>query len=112
VELVVWGYLGVTLIYLLYMTFKIKSEDKAAFLNRVEKLGVNIDTTEIKDQTETKGNKTVKFFTVDIVDPEEISKIKSVLKQSPTINVLKEKLNKITLRELVKEELLAILKKQ
>jgi len=73
---------------------KIKSEDKAAFLNKMEKAGQPIDSTNIVD------NKLDGTFEVEINDPQQLAMAKSVLKQSPKINDLKE-----TLRKLIRKEL-------
>jgi hypothetical protein len=75
-------------------TYKIKSEDKAAFLNRMEKLKSPIDTTQIKDLPIDNA------FEVTIEDPEQLELVKKVLSQAPKINVLKEN---ISLLEIVKE---------
>ena len=75
-------------------TYKIKLEDKAAFLNRMEKQGQAIDSEDIKD------NKLEGYFEVVIDNPEQDKVAKVILKQSPKINNLKE-----LLRRLVKEEL-------
>jgi hypothetical protein len=75
-------------------TFKIKMEDKAAFINRIGKLGVSVATNNIKDDLVTNS------FMVQTDDPEEIRVIKSVLKSSPKINDLKE-----TIKNIIKEEI-------
>lgn len=75
-------------------TYKIKLEDKAAFLNRMEKQGQAIDSENIKD------NKLEGYFEVTIDNPEQDNVAKAVLKQSPKINRLKELLRKIVQEEL------------
>ena len=75
-------------------TYKIKLEDKAAFLNRMEKQGQAIDSENIKD------NKLEGYFEVTLNNPEQDETAKIILKQSPKINSLKE-----MLRKLIKEEL-------
>ena len=75
---------------------KIKSEDKAAFLNRMEKAGQPVDSTNIVD------NKLDGTFEVEINNPEQLSVAKSILKSSPKINDLKETLRKLIRRELGK----------
>ena len=75
-------------------TYKIKLEDKAAFLNRLDKLDVKIDSYEIKD------NKLKGYFEVNIDNPEVNNIVKTILRQSPKINDIKE-----TLRKMVREEL-------
>jgi hypothetical protein len=63
--------------------FTIKSEDKAAFINRLEKLGINIDSYDITDD---KLNKT---FSIEFTNPQVIDTINQVLKQSSKINQVK-----------------------
>jgi len=77
-------------------TYNIKLEDKAAFINRLDKLGIGVDSYEIKDD-KLKGTFE---FTVD--DPAVDSMVKAILKQSPKINRLKEYLVKIIREELSK----------
>jgi hypothetical protein len=77
-------------------TFRIKMEDKAAFINRIEKLGISVATNNIKDDLVTNS------FMVQTDDPEEIRVIKSVLKSSPKINDLKEIISKIIKEEINK----------
>ena len=74
--------------------YKIKLEDKAAFINRLDKLGVEVDSYEIVDD-KLKG-----YFIFNTSDPVTYNIIKTVLKQSPKINRIKE-----ILRKLVREEL-------
>ena len=85
------------------MIFKIKLEDKAAFLNRMEKQGEAIGSEQIKD------NKLEGYFEVEITDPKQLEIAKAILKQSPKINTLKEmekkKLTKDALKEMVRQEL-------
>lgn len=81
-------------------TYKIKLEDKAAFINRLEKMDIKVDTQQIKD------NKIDGYFEFTADNPETIDAVKSILKQSPKIDTVKE--NKITisqLRNIIKEEL-------
>lgn len=82
--------------------FKIKLEDKAAFINRLEKANTSLSTNQIKD------NKIEGYFEVEVDDSEQLNVIKHILKQSPKINTVKEmktKLTKSKLKEIVKEEL-------
>jgi len=85
--------------------FKIKLEDKAAFLNRFEKQDVGIDSTQIKD------NKLEGCFEVTIDKPEQLEVAKNILKQSPKINTIKEmennkkKMTKDELKEMIRQEL-------
>jgi len=83
--------------------YKIKLEDKAAFLNRLEKQGVAVDSFDIKDNT-LKG-----YFEFTVDDPQADEIIKTILKQSPKINKLKEmqKITKKQLAEIIREELAA-----
>jgi hypothetical protein len=90
-------------------TFKIKLEDKAAFLNRMEKAGVGLDSTQLVD------NKFKGYFEVIIVEPKQLQVAKGILKQSPKINTIKEmennkkKMTKDELKEMVRQELQAVL---
>ena len=77
-------------------TYKIKLEDKAAFLNRLEKVGVKVDSYEIVDD-KLKG-----YFEFTTTDPVTDNIVKTILKQSPKINQLKELLRKIVREELLK----------
>ena len=82
--------------------FKIKLEDKAAFLNRMEKQGEAIDSKDIKD------NKLEGYFEVTINDPKQEQMAKDILKQSPKINTVKEikkSLTKDQLKEMIRQEL-------
>jgi len=96
-----WGV--VVSIYLLEMIFKIKSEDKAAFLNRMEKQGETISSKQIKD------NDLEHYFEVEINNPKQLETAKAILKKSPKINTLsemeKKKLTKDALKEMVRQEL-------
>jgi len=84
------------------MVFKIDSKDKAAFLNRMEKQGETISSEQIKDI------KLEDYFEVEITNPEQLEIAKAILKQSPKINILKERLTKSTLKEMVRRELYKI----
>jgi len=87
-------------------TFKIKLEDKAAFLNRMEKQGESISSEQIKD------NKLEDYFEVDIINPEQLEVAKVILKKSPKINTIKEmkkKLTKDQLKEMIRQELQGVL---
>ena len=88
------------------MIFKIKLEDKAAFLNRMEKTGKEINSNQIKD------NKLEGYFEVDVTDPEQLTNVKSILNKSPKINTVKEMKNKLTkdeLKEMIHQQLQSIL---
>ena len=89
--------------------FKIKLEDKAAFLNRMEKVGTELNTNQMVD------NKLEGYFEVTIDEPKQLEVAKSILKQSPKINIInkmetnKKKLTKDELKEMVRQELQSIL---
>jgi hypothetical protein len=76
--------------------YKIKLEDKAAFINRLDKLGVEVDSYEIVDD-KLKG-----YFEFNTSDPITDNIVKTVLKQSPKINRIKEMLRKLVREELSK----------
>jgi len=63
--------------------FTIKSEDKAAFINRLEKLGIAIDSYAIEDD---KLNGT---FSIEFIDPQAIDMVNQVLRRSSKINQVK-----------------------
>lgn len=75
-------------------TFKIKAEDKAAFINKLEKLGIKVDTSNMKNGTDSRGGKTIKWFTFDVPNPDDVKQIKAMLRQSPAITKLKEEIRK------------------
>lgn len=77
-------------------TYKIKSEDKAALLNRLEKAGVNVSSGDIKD------NKLEGYFEITLHSDEANQYMKTILKQSPKINRVTEYLRKIIREELLK----------
>jgi hypothetical protein len=74
--------------------YKIKLEDKAAFLNRLEKQGIGVDSYQVKD------NKLEGYFEIDIQNPEADTIVKALLKQSPKIDKIKEYLIRIIREEL------------
>lgn len=76
-------------------SYKIKLEDKAAFLNRLEKYDIDVDSYEITD------NKIDGYFTFTPTNPSTIDVVKDILKKSPKIDQIKE-----IIRQLVREELL------
>ncbi len=86
--------------------YKIKLEDKAAFINRLDKQGIGVDSYEIVDD-KLKG-----YFTFTTTDSVTDSIVKTILKQSPKINKLKEmaKLTKSQLAEIIREELASMKK--
>ena len=81
--------------------YKIKLEDKAAFINRLDKQGIGVDSYEVID------NKLKGYFEFVTSDPVTDNIVKTILKQSPKINQLKEmaKLTKSQLAEIIREEL-------
>jgi hypothetical protein len=81
--------------------YKIKLEDKAAFLNKIERVGVKVDSFDIKD------NKLDNTFEFDVTDPIAIKTINQVLSQSPKINSVKEHL-----KNMIREELKAFRNKE
>lgn len=88
-------------------TFKIALEDKAAFLNRMEKAGVALDTDQAVD------NKLEGYFEVIVDEPKQLEAVKTILKQSPKINTIQEmekkKLTKSELKEMVRQELQSVI---
>ena len=88
-------------------TFKIKLEDKAAFLNRMEKAGVELNTNQTVD------NKLEGYFEVTVDEPKQLEAANLIIKQSPKINTIKEmenkkKMTKDELKEMVRQELQAV----
>ena len=88
--------------------FKIKLEDKAAFLNQMEKAGAELNTNQMVD------NKFEGYFEVTIDEPKQLEVATSILKQSPKINTIKEmenkkKMTKDELKEMVRQQLQAVL---
>jgi hypothetical protein len=89
--------------------FKVKLEDKAAFLNRLEKAGFSPDSTQIKD------NKLEGFFTFTTSDPEQIQATQTILKQSSKINTMdknKKSLKKDELKEMIRQTLTQVLEEK
>jgi hypothetical protein len=84
------------------MTFKIKLEDKAAFLNRMDTTDKKISSNQIKDNNEEK------YFELVVTNPEQLEIVKSILNTSPKINTIKEmkkSLTKNELKEMIRQEL-------
>ena len=89
-------------IFIAYMVFKIKLEDKAALLNRMEKSGDELSSNQIKD------NKAEGYFELTVDDPKQLEIVKSILNKSPKINTIKEmkkSLTKSELKEMIRQEL-------
>ena len=80
------------------MVYKIKLEDKAALINRLDKQDIAVDTSKIKD------NKLEGYFELTVNNPEAEAIIKTILKQSPKITKVK-KITKSQLKEIIREEL-------
>ena len=81
--------------------YKIKLEDKAALLNHLQALDINIDSFDIVD------NKLDDSFEFTVEDPKIIDMINTVLRRSPKINQVKEQL-----KAMIREELKAIRNKE
>lgn len=63
--------------------FTIKSEDKAAFLNRLEKFGIAVDTFDIQD------NKLDKTFSIEFKTPEAIKFVEKAISKTKGIDKAK-----------------------
>jgi hypothetical protein len=74
--------------------YKLPLRDKAALLNKFEKVGIKVDSFDIVD------DKIDGTFEFTVNDDKTQKAINAVLKQSPKINQLKE-----MLRKLVREEI-------
>jgi hypothetical protein len=74
--------------------YKIKLEDKAALLNHLQALNVNIDSFDITD------NKLDDTFEFTVEQPEIVNMVNTVLKRSPKISQVKEQL-----KAMIREEL-------
>jgi len=75
--------------------YKLKLEDKAALLNHLQALNINIDSFDITD------NKLDDTFEFTVEQPEIVDIINTVLKRSPKISQVKEQL-KAMIREEIK----------
>jgi hypothetical protein len=64
-------------------TYTIKSEDKAALINRLEKVGIAVGSYQITD------NKMDNSFSIKFIDPKVIDMVNQVLKQSSKIDSVK-----------------------
>ena len=84
------------IIFIIMKTYKIKLEDKAAFLNRLDKAGIPADSYDVID------NKFKGYFEFTTTDPVTDKMVNTILKQSPKINRLKEMLRTIVRKELKK----------
>ena len=74
--------------------YKIKLEDKAALINKLERVGIKVDSFDIKN------DKLDDTFEFTVSDPIAIKTIDTILKQSPKINQVKEQL-----KAMIREEL-------
>ena len=74
--------------------YKIKLEDKAALLNHLQALNINIDSFDITD------NKLDNTFEFTVEQPEIVDMVNTVLKRSPKISQVKEQL-----KTMIREEL-------
>ena len=81
---------------MLAKTYNIKLEDKAAFLNKLEAVGVLVDSFEITD------NLMDNSFEITFTDPEDIEKVKVILKKSPKIDQITELIYNMVRGELSK----------
>jgi len=75
--------------------YKLKLEDKAALLNHLQALNINIDSFDITD------NNLDNTFEFTVEQPEIVNMINTVLKRSPKISQVKEQL-KAMIREEIK----------
>jgi hypothetical protein len=75
--------------------YKIKLGDKAALLNHLQALNINIESFDITD------NKLDDTFEFTVNDPQVINVVNTVLKRSPKISQVKEQL-KAMIREEIK----------
>ena len=75
--------------------YKLKMEDKAALLNHLQALNINIDSFDITD------NNLDNTFEFTVEQPEIVNMVNTVLKRSPKINQVKEQL-KTMIREEIK----------
>jgi hypothetical protein len=81
--------------------YKIKLEDKAALLNHLQALNINIESFDITD------NKLDDTFEFTVEQPEIVNMINTVLKRSPKISQIKEQL-----KAMIREELKNIRNKE
>jgi hypothetical protein len=95
--------------------YKIKSEDKAAFLNRLEKLNINVNSNDLKNKNKLQDGNVISWFELTVTDPEHEQQINNIINQSPAINIIsemetkKKKMTKDQLKEMVRQELQAVL---
>jgi len=56
--------------------YKVKAEDKAALLNRLERLNVNINSNDLKNKSAFQNGTVVNYFELSVNDPEQEEKTK------------------------------------
>jgi hypothetical protein len=83
-------------IFIIMKIYKIKLEDKAAFLNRLDGADISANSYNVVDKA-FEG-----YFEFTTTDPATDDMVKTMLKQSPKIDQLKEALRRIIRRELKK----------
>lgn len=77
----------------------IKSEDKAAFLNRMKKVNYAIDTFQELPKVEGE-------YSIRVTDPKELLVIQDMLNQSPKIDQIKRNSTKYSkLKEYIRKEI-------
>jgi hypothetical protein len=77
----------------------IKSEDKAAFLNRMKKAGHPIDTFQELPKVEGE-------YSIKVTDSDELMTIQDILNQSPKIEQIKRSSTKYSkLKEYIRKEI-------
>jgi hypothetical protein len=81
--------------------YKIKLEDKAALLNKLERIGISVDSYSIVD------NKLGGYFEFEITNPNAEDTVNKVIKSSPKITQIKE-----MLQNMIREELKNIKNKE
>ena len=81
--------------------YKLKLEDKAALLNHLQALNINIDSFDITD------NKLDDTFEFTVEQPEIVNMVNTILKRSPKISQVKEQL-----KAMIREELKNIRNKE
>lgn len=80
--------------------YKIKLEDKAALINKLEKYGVTVDSYSMTN------NKLGGYFEFEITNPTAEPIVDKIIKSSPKINQIKE-----MLRKMIREEFKNVINK-
>lgn len=78
-------------------TYKIKLEDKAAFINALKKIGIGVGSYSITD------NLLDGYFEVTFTNPQDEEMAKDILKTHSGIDQLKEVLKKIIRTEILRK---------